>query len=99
MNIILIDMINSYALFSISPQSYYEEMLDRSPRRKLFNDYAKQLMRRYPNMRDEITVRLTHLNNQWERLQSTVAPSDGLRDRETMLRGKLRMGIMIRVTI
>jgi len=68
-------------------QSYYEEMLERSPRRKLFNDYAKQLMRRYPNMKDEISVRLSHLNNQWERLQKTIAPSDGLSDRETMLRG------------
>ena len=38
-------------------------------------------------MRDEITVRLTHLNNQWERLQRTVAPKDGLQDRQTMLRG------------
>ena len=62
-------------------------MLERSPRRKLFNDYAKQLMRRYPNMKDEIIVRLTHLNNQWERLQKAMAPSEGLRDRDTMIRG------------
>ena len=40
-------------------------------------------------MRDEITVRLTHLNNQWERLQRTVAPKDGLQDRQTMLRGMM----------
>ena len=78
-------------------------MLERSPRRKLFNDYAKQLMRRYPNMKDEIIVRLTHLNNQWERLQKAMAPSEGLRDRDTMIRGIYMLtayywGFMVQLT-
>ena len=63
-------------------------MLQRSPRRKLFNDYAKQLMRRYPSMKEEISVRLGHLNQQWELLQSAISPQHGYLDEEMMLKGK-----------
>ncbi|XP_064623681.1 uncharacterized protein LOC135485513 isoform X2 [Lineus longissimus] len=66
-------------------QSYHEEMLQRSPRRKLFNDYAKQLMRRFPNMKEEINSRLRHLNEQWVLLENAISPQDGA-DEETMLR-------------
>ena len=69
-------------------QTYHEEMLQRSPRRKLFNDYAKQLMRRYPSMKEEISVRLGHLNQQWELLQSAISPQHGYLDEEMMLKGK-----------
>lgn len=69
-------------------QSYHEEMLQRSPRRKLFNDYAKQLMRRYPNLREEINVRLARLNSQWAALEATISPLQQAHDETTMLRGK-----------
>ena len=69
-------------------QTYHEEMLQRSPRRKLFNDYAKQLMRRYPNMKEEITVRIQHLNNQWQALEQAISPRAGYQDHSTMVKGE-----------
>ena len=68
-------------------QTYHEEMLQRSPRRKVFNDYAKQLMRRYPSMKDEIQIRLQHLNGQWEALEKVISAGGATRDEQTMLRG------------
>ena len=70
-------------------QTYHEEMLQRSPRRKLFNDYAKQLMRRYPNMKEEITIRIQHLNNQWQALEQAISPRTGYQDHNTMVKGEL----------
>lgn len=67
-------------------QTYHEEMLQRSPRRKLFNDYAKQLMRRYPDRKDEIQLRLQHLNKQWEALEKAISPHGGYMDEKTMLK-------------
>ncbi|KAK2152032.1 hypothetical protein LSH36_341g01031, partial [Paralvinella palmiformis] len=61
-------------------------MLQGSPRRKLFNDYAKQLMRRYPNRKDEIQLRLQHLNKQWEALENAISPHGGYMDEKTMLK-------------
>ncbi|XP_074662995.1 uncharacterized protein LOC141915384 isoform X2 [Tubulanus polymorphus] len=55
-------------------QSYHEEMLQRSPRRNFFNDYAKQLLRRYPNMKEEISIRMQHVNKQWEDLECAICP-------------------------
>ena len=63
-------------------------MLQRSPRKKLFNDYAKQLQRRYPNMKEEIQVRLQYLNKEWEVLEKSISPKSGYQDEETMLKGK-----------
>lgn len=54
----------------------------------MFNDYAKQLMRRYPGMKEEINIRLQHLNGQWESLEKTVSPGSLHRDEKTMLRGQ-----------
>ena len=62
-------------------------MLNSTPRRKVFNDYAKQLMRRYPSMKEEISVRIQHLNTLWESLLQAVCPRQGYRDEETMLKG------------
>ena len=66
-------------------------MLQRSPRRKVFNDYAKQLMRRYPSMKDEINLRLQHLNGQWETLEKAISSGGTTCDQTTMLRGKGRV--------
>lgn len=53
-------------------QSYQEEMLQRSPRRKLFKDYARRLQRRFPKLKEEICIRLAHLNRQWKELESQI---------------------------
>ncbi len=63
-------------------------MLQRSPRRKLFNDYARQLMRRYPSLKEEISARLQHLNNQWQLIQQAITPQHGKQDLDTMLQGE-----------
>ena len=78
-----------YCIATVLSQTYHEEMLRSSPRRKLFNGYAKQLMRRYPNMKDEINARLHYLNSQWEALLKAISPSHGYQDEQTMLRGRL----------
>lgn len=72
----------------ISSQSYHEEMLQRSSRRKLFNDYAKQTMRRYPALKEEISVRLARLNTQWAALEAAMSPWQQTHDEATMLKGK-----------
>ncbi|CAG2067638.1 unnamed protein product, partial [Timema podura] len=51
-----------------------EEIQRRSYRRKLFNDQAGQLMQRYPDMRDEVMWRVSHLNSKWEMLQQAMSP-------------------------
>ncbi|CAH1791757.1 unnamed protein product [Owenia fusiformis] len=66
-------------------QTYYEEMLQNSPRRKLFNDYAKQLMRRYPAMKDEIQLPIQQVNNQWKTIEKAITPGGGKVDTDAML--------------
>lgn len=67
-------------------QAYQEEMLQRSPRHKLFNDYAKQLMRRYPSMKEEIIQRLQFVNTQWQALESIISPAHRLVDQNLVLK-------------
>jgi len=68
---------------------YHEEMLKQSPRQQLFNDYARQLMRRYPQLKTEITSRLSHVNEQWTEVMSglVLPPGVGCHDTNTMLLG------------
>lgn len=70
-------------------QAYHEELLQSSPRRKLFNDYAKQLLKRYPSLKEEINQRIHHLNGHWQTLQKVVLPQNGFQDAKTMLSGEL----------
>ena len=66
-------------------------MLNNSPRRKLFNEYARQLLRRYPSMKEEITARLQRVNTQWAAaVEATdITPANGgCRDVKMLLKGK-----------
>ena len=47
-------------------------MLQRSPRRKLFKEYARRLQRRFPNLKEDICARLAHLNRQWKELETQI---------------------------
>lgn len=67
-------------------QTYHEELLQRSPRHKLLNDYARQLLRRYPALKSDITMRLQHLNTQWQKIEEAISPSKGIQDWKTMLK-------------
>ncbi len=61
--------------------------MERSPRRKFFNEYAKQLLLRYPHMKDEIGTRMTFLNNQWQDVELAIAPKHGYH-KPTMIKGE-----------
>jgi len=68
---------------------YHEEMLKQSPRQQLFNDYARQLIRRYPQLKQEIASRLSHVNEQWSEVINglVLPPGVGCHDTNTMLCG------------
>jgi len=70
---------------------YHEEMLKQSPRQQLINDYARQLMRRYPQLKQEIASRLAHVNEQWAEVMSGLVLPPGVsscQDTTTMLSGR-----------
>ncbi|XP_069685606.1 klarsicht protein isoform X3 [Periplaneta americana] len=54
--------------------SHMEEMQRKAYRRKLFNDQANKLLRRYPDVRDEVMWRMAHLNSKWEMLEQVITP-------------------------
>ena len=63
--------------------------MQQCPRQQLFNDYARQLMRRYPQLKQEISSRLGRVNDQWKEVMSgfVLPPGVGHRDTRTMLFG------------
>ncbi|XP_021379680.1 uncharacterized protein LOC110467090 isoform X2 [Mizuhopecten yessoensis] len=67
-------------------QSYHEELLKQSPRHKLFNEYAKQLLQRRSGLKGEIMKCLNHVNSQWEVVEKAVSCKDIWQDKETMLK-------------
>ena len=72
----------------VSFQSYHDEMLERSARRRVFAEIARQLQRRYPSMREEIQARLQRLNSLWQQLEERVQPATGSVDQAAMIRGE-----------
>ena len=62
--------------------------MKRSPRRKLLNDYARQLMRRYPSMKEDIQKRLQHLNLYWTQIERVVTSQHGCGEAGSMIKGK-----------
>jgi len=79
---------------------YHEEMLKQSPRQQLFNDYARQLMRRYPQLKQEIVSRLSHVNDQWTEVMNglVLPPGVGCHDTNTMLTGAFNFYIVSQTT-
>jgi hypothetical protein len=64
-----------------------EEMQRKAYRRKLFNDQAYKLLHRYPDERDEVIWRMTHLNSKWEMLEQAVTPCKSNPDQLDMCAG------------
>jgi len=60
-------------------QMHYVELLEHAPTRQAFNDSAHLLMRRHPQLREEIQMRLDRLNCQWNDLEKLVEPSQELK--------------------
>ncbi|XP_021925728.1 uncharacterized protein LOC110832755 isoform X2 [Zootermopsis nevadensis] len=54
--------------------SHVEDMQHKVYRRKLFNDQANRLLRRCPDMRDEVMWRMARLNSKWEMLEQAITP-------------------------
>ena len=59
----------------------------RFTRRAQFEDYAKQLMKRFPTMRDEVAVRLNHVTDQWSSLEKVVMSNGSTTDSQAILKG------------
>ena len=70
-------------------------MLQRSPRRKLLNDYAKQLLRRYPSMKEDIKSRLQHLNQHWAEIESRITAQYAPVQHGSMIRGGYQQSLLI----
>ncbi|CAG5127365.1 unnamed protein product, partial [Candidula unifasciata] len=64
--------------------SYHEEMLERSSRRQVLEDYSSQLVMFCPKVADEIKERMAALDVQWVDLEQAVNTSFHLRNPEAM---------------
>lgn len=51
-------------------------MVKHSPRHKLLKDYARQLIKRYPAIKEQVNGKLAHLNSLWAQLEGTIGPPD-----------------------
>jgi len=54
--------------------SHVEEMHRKTYKRKVFNNQGGRLAARFPELKDDVKWRMTHLNRKWERLEQTVTP-------------------------
>jgi hypothetical protein len=71
-------------------QTYHEELLEKSPRREFLNKYAVQLLVRYPNLKDQVNLRMQRLNSQWQVVEAAIAPHRKRLETQVMLQGKFR---------
>ena len=53
-------------------QIFYEEILKRSPRRELLNEYACHLVKYHPHLKQDVLFKLNHLNNQWKSIEFSI---------------------------
>ncbi len=53
-------------------QIFYEEILKRSPRRELLNEYACHLVKYHPHLKKEVLYKLNYLNNQWKSIEFSI---------------------------
>ncbi|RNA25322.1 nesprin-1 [Brachionus plicatilis] len=56
-----------------SNQIVYEEILKRSPRRELLNEYACHLIKYHPNLKHDVLSKLHYLNKQWKSIESIIS--------------------------
>lgn len=53
-------------------QLFYEQMLKRSPRRQLLNEYAVHLVKYHPHLKSQVLAKLQYLNKQWKSIESSI---------------------------
>ena len=50
-------------------QIFYEEIIKRSPRRQLLNEYACHLIKYHPHLRTDVIDKLQYLNKLWKNIE------------------------------
>lgn len=53
-------------------QIFYEEILKRSPRRELLNEYACHLVKYHPHLKKDVLYKLNYLNNRWKMIEFSI---------------------------
>ena len=53
-------------------QIFYEEILKRSPRRELLNEYACHLVKYHPHLKSDVLSRIHYLNNLWRSIEFSI---------------------------
>ena len=53
-------------------QIFYEEILKRSPRRELLNEYACHLVKYHPHLKHDVLSKLNFLNKQWRSMEFSI---------------------------
>lgn len=53
-------------------QIFYEEILKRSPRRELLNEYACHLVKYHPHLKHDVLTKLHYLNRQWRSIEFSI---------------------------
>ena len=53
-------------------QIFYEEILKRSPRRELLNEYACHLVKYHPHLKSDVLSRINYLNNLWRSIEFSI---------------------------
>lgn len=54
----------------------------------MFNEQSSRLLARYPDLRDEVAWRVSHLNSKWETLELAMTPSKGASSQRDMCTGE-----------
>ncbi len=50
----------------------FEEILKRSPRKELLNEYAGHVIKYYPHLKQEVLSKLRYLSKIWKKIEFTV---------------------------
>lgn len=66
-----------------------ERMQREGFRRRMFNEQSARLLVRYPDLRDEVTWRVAHLNAKWETLELAMSPAVGTSSQRDMCTGEV----------
>lgn len=57
---------------SLCIKIFYEEILKRSPRRDLLNEYACHLVKYHPHLKEDVLTKLHFLNRQWRSIEFSI---------------------------
>lgn len=69
-------------------KAFHEDMLKHMVSLKFFKDYAKQLTRSHPRLKDDISLHLKQVNGMWEDLERLLLPNGNHSDQRKMLHGR-----------